>query len=238
MAPGAEEPGRRRGGPAREHAPRPAPGRRRGRRGGPRCRRARSASARSGSRRAGSRRGPGAAAAPRGRPRVTKSAPAHQSGIAMKEEKAKGNWPGSGKARLGATVSARARPATPSAARLARRPPLQRRRRGRRRRGRRRRPGWRARRPRRRATASVAAAGLQAAQRGEAEGDAEGEGELAVGEQGDDAGGEPERRPARLDPPAVADQAVEEVGGGDDRERRPPPAAPAAPPAAGRGRCR
>ncbi len=63
-----------------------------------------------------------------------------------------------------------------------------------------------------------AATDLQASQRGEAEGDPEGEGELAVGEQGDDAGREPEGRPARLHPPAVADQAVEEVGGGDDGE--------------------
>ena len=46
----------------------------------------------------------------------------------------------------------------------------------------------------------------------------EGEGELAVGEQGDHAGGEPERRPAGGLAPAVADEAVEEVGGGDDRE--------------------
>jgi hypothetical protein len=60
---------------------------------------------------------------------------------------------------------------------------------------------------------------LQAAQRGEGEGDAEGEGELAVGEQGDDASGKPERRPARRLPPAVADEAVEEVGGGDDGDR-------------------
>src|SRR6185295_9574590 len=60
---------------------------------------------------------------------------------------------------------------------------------------------------------------MQGAQGAEAEGDAEGEGELTVGEQGDDAGGEPEGRPARRLPPAVAHQAVEEVGGGDDRER-------------------
>ncbi len=65
----------------------------------------------------------------------------------------------------------------------------------------------------------LAAPQLQGAQRGEGEGDAEGEGELAVGEQGDDAGREPERPPARRLAPAVADEAVEEVGGGDDRER-------------------
>src|SRR6185437_1216183 len=57
---------------------------------------------------------------------------------------------------------------------------------------------------------------LQLAQRRQPEGDPEGEGQLPVGEQGDDAGGKPERRPARLRPPVLLDDAVEEVGGGDD----------------------
>ena len=65
----------------------------------------------------------------------------------------------------------------------------------------------------------LVAANLQAAQRGQATGDAEGEGELAVGEQRDHAGGEPEGRPAGGRAPAVADEAIEEVGGGDDRDR-------------------
>ena len=69
---------------------------------------------------------------------------------------------------------------------------------------------------------------LQGTQRGEAEGDAEGEGELAVGEQRHHAGGEPERRPAGRLAPAVAHEAVEEVGGGDDGEGRRPGAARAA----------
>src|SRR5262249_1189844 len=63
-----------------------------------------------------------------------------------------------------------------------------------------------------------AAAGLHRPQGGEGEYDAEREGELAVGEQGDDAGREPEGRPASRLAPAVADQAVEEVGGRDHRE--------------------
>jgi hypothetical protein len=63
-----------------------------------------------------------------------------------------------------------------------------------------------------------AAPRLQGAQRGQGEGDPEREGQLAVGEQRHHAGGEPEGRPARLHPPAVADQTVEEVGGGDDGE--------------------
>ena len=143
-------------------------------------------------------------------------APPHKSGIATKEENSKGNWPGSGKARLGTTVSASAS-AGDGERGAAGRPPRPARRRGRRRRGRRRRPGWRERRrrPRRRRGRP---AGLQAAQRGEPEGDAEREGELAVGEQRHHARGEPEGRPARLRPPAVADQAVEQVGGGDDGE--------------------
>ena len=61
-------------------------------------------------------------------------------------------------------------------------------------------------RARERAAAAAAAAparapALQRPQGGEAEGDAEREGELAVGEQGDDAGREPEGRPARAESP-------------------------------------
>ena len=70
----------------------------------------------------------------------------------------------------------------------------------------------------RRRSAQAAWRVCSAAQGGEAEGDAEGEGELAVGEQGDHAGGEPEGRPARGLAPVVADEAVEEVGRGDHRQ--------------------
>ena len=63
-----------------------------------------------------------------------------------------------------------------------------------------------------------AAPELQRPQRGEAEGDPESEGDLAVGEQRHHAGREPEGRPPRGVTPAIADEAVEEVGGGDHRE--------------------
>jgi hypothetical protein len=62
-------------------------------------------------------------------------------------------------------------------------------------------------------------AGLQGAKGGQPEGDAQREGELTVGEQGHHTGGEPQRRPARRLSPAVADEAVEEVGGGDHGDR-------------------
>ena len=149
---------------------------------------------------------------------VRKSAPAHQIGIEMKEEKTKGKRPGSGKARFGATVRTSATAAAASAARLIRSPAFPEPRRRRRRRGRRRRPGWPAGRPRRRATASVPRPVCSERSAASPKRDAEREGQLPVGEQGDDPGREPERRPARLGPPVVADQAVEEVGGGDHRQ--------------------
>ncbi len=63
----------------------------------------------------------------------------------------------------------------------------------------------------------LGASGLEGAQGSEGERYAQSEGELAVGEEGDDAGGEPEGCPAGGLAPAVAHETIEEVGGSDNR---------------------
>ena len=99
------------------------------------------------------------------------------------------------------------------------------------------RPGWRARRWRPPRAPAASRRSCRAAQSGEAEGDAEREGEPAA----------EQRRPSRRRTRASRSgrlaqrsrtQAIEEVGGGDDGDAARPGAARAAPPAAGRGRCR
>jgi hypothetical protein len=132
---------------------------------------------------------------------VRKSAPAHQTGIAMKEEKTKDER----RRRGGDRGAVEALAAFPD--RGGEDPGQE----GARDRARQRAGGRRGDRERR-------PPGLQRAERRQAEGHAEGEGQLPVGEQRDDARREPERRPARLRPPVITDQAVEEVGGRDDRQ--------------------